>query len=358
MKVAIDNRAIAYSGIGVYSRILLNQLPQNGRNVSTIIYGDSIAVNRNGFWNKYVNGMKRVLRDQFTMSRWLQYNHIDVYHNPRNTGAPLYCRSKIVTTIHDIIPHVYPQFYLNSPVERAYYEVMIRLAIKRSDAIITVSEFSKQELLKNYDVGNTPIYVTPLACNEEYCVNNDAVEKIRDKYNIHRPFIMTMGGSEYRKNVKTVLKAYCGELEESYDLIVIGGAWRGIDLPKEYADNKGIKFLTGISDENLLSLYNGAEAFVFASFYEGFGIPLLGAMNCGTPVIAAKASCLPEIAGNGAEYFSALDVDDLRRALRRVLGDKVYAAELVDRGFERAKLYSWEKTVAMTYEVYKRVLGE
>ena len=165
------------------------------------------------------------------------------------------------------------------------------------------------------------------------------------------------GSSEYRKNVKTVLEAYCGKFDASYDLIVIGGTWRDLDLTKEYANNKGIKFLTGISDEDLLALYNGAETFVFATFYEGFGIPLLEAMHCGTPVIAAKASCLPEIAGDGAEYFSALDVQDLRRALEHVLSNADYAAELVQRGFDRAKLYSWEKTVAMTYEVYKKVLG-
>lgn len=357
MKIAIDNRAIAHSGIGVYSRILLKQLPKNGREVSVVAYGDDIAVNRNGFWNKYVNGIKRVLRDQITMSGWLQANNVDVYHNPRNTGTPLSCKSKIVTTIHDIIPHIYPQYYLNSPVERAYYELMLRLAIKRSDAIITISEFSKQELLRCYDVGKKPIYVIPQGCNEEYHQDDSAEKQIRDKYAIRRPYILTMGGSEYRKNVKTVLEAYCGKFDASYDLIVIGGAWRGRDLAKEYADNKEIKFLTGISDEDLLALYNGAAAFVFASFYEGFGIPLLEAMHCGTPVIAAKASCLPEIAGDGAEYFSALDVQDLRRALEHVLSNADYAAELVQRGFDRAKLYSWEKTVAMTYEVYKKVLG-
>ena len=357
MRVAIDNRAVIHSGIGNYSAILLSLLPQVNKDIETIAYEDNFAFNRQGFWNKYVNGLRRLIRDQIFLSSWMKKEKIDLFHNPRNTGVPFFHTGKVVVTIHDIIPHVFPKFYLGNIIERLYYEVMIRLSIYRSDKIITISEFSKQELIKYYQVPADKIVVIPLACSDKFRVlDQESIEKVKTKYQLERPYILTIGGSEYRKNVKTVLEAYDEEINKQYDLIVIGGSWRGRDLANEYKDKGGIKFLTGIPDDDLVALYNGAAVFVYASIYEGFGLPLLEAMGCGTPVIAANTSSLPEIAGNAAVYFVALDVVDLKNKTKNVLLNVKLKEKLIKQGFVRFHLYNWKYTVQKTSSIYKKIL--
>lgn len=359
MKVAIETRAVPKSGIGNYTNVLLEMLPQNGRNIEAFAITDGLAVNRQGIVNKYVNSFRRLLFNQTQLPAFLKEQRIDLLHNPKNTGIPFSHPCKLVTTIHDVIPHVYPEYYLDSLIEKVYYEIMIRMSICRSDLILTISDFSKKELMRHYNIPENKIAVIPLACSDAMrVIESQAVQAVLQKYNITRPYIMTIGGSEYRKNVKTVIEAYLGEIEKDYDLVVVGGAWRKLDLHRDYASCKSLKFVQGISDEDLIALYNGAETFIFASFYEGFGLPLLEAMRCGTPVIAANASCLPEVSGDAAKYFAPLDSDELRNVLKEVLGKKELQQDMIQKGFERQKLYSWEKTVAATYEVYKEVLGE
>ena len=357
MRVAIDNRAVIHSGIGNYSAILLSLLPKVNKDIETIAYEDNLTVNRQGLWNKYINGFRRVIKDQITIFGWVRRQNIEIFHNPRNTGVPIFCPCKVVVTIHDVIPHVFPKFYLSNYIEHLYYEVMIRLSIYRSDKIITISEFSKQELIKYYQVPADKIVVIPLACSDKFRVlDHESIEKVKTKYQLKRPYILTIGGSEYRKNVKTVLEAYDKELNKQYDLIVIGGSWRGRDLANEYKDKDGIKFLTGIPDDDLVALYNGATVFVYASIYEGFGLPLLEAMQSGTPVIAADSSCLYEVAGDAAVYFRPVDVIELKKRIKAVLIDCRHCNDMISAGFARAQLYSWEKTIARTYEVYKNLL--
>jgi len=357
MRVAIDSRALAKTGMRNYSDKLLALLPQVSPNVETIAYVDNLKVNRENFHNKYVNLFRRIVGDQVSLPSWAKEKNIDIFHNPRNMGIPFSHSFKVVTTIHDVIPRVFPQYYLSNKLEQLYYATMLRMVINRSDSLITISEFSKRELLKYYQVPEDKITVIPQACSEAMrVIEPSAVQAALQKYNITRPYIMTIGGSEYRKNVKTVIEAYLGELGKDYALVVVGGAWRNLDLRKDYANCKSLKFVQGISDEDLIALYNGAEAFIFASFYEGFGLPLLEAMRCGTPVIAARASCLPEVSGDAAKYFSPLDSEELRHVLQEVLGDRELQQAMIKKGFARQQLYSWEKTAAATYEVYKKVL--
>jgi glycosyltransferase involved in cell wall biosynthesis len=355
MKIAIDNRAAPHSGMGNYSSILLELLPQIQQDIKVIPYEDKLVVNRQGFWNKYVNGLRRIVKDQY-MYFWLREHGVDVFHNPRNKGIPIFHCCKMVTTIHDVIPHVYPQYYLHNALERILYELLIRISIHCSDAIITISKFSKQELMKYYHVPENKISVIPQACSDAFCIlDNDTVGSVKRKYGLKRPYIMTIGGSEYRKNVKTVIQAYRGFLDNTYDLVIIGSTWHNVDLAKIYKDCPEIKFLRGISDEDLIALYNGAKTFVFASIYEGFGLPLLESMRCGTPVIAARASCLPEVAGDAAVYFAATSVNDLRNTLQKVLSDEFLQGVMVKKGIAQSQLYSWEKTASETYQVYEMV---
>jgi len=358
MKVAIDARAVLKSGMGNYTQILLSLLPQYGRDIEVVPIDDRLTVNRDGFVNKYVNSFRRMVFNQSGMIKLLKERKVDLLHNPKNMGVPFFPPCKVVTTIHDVIPKAFPEYYLDSMLEKLYYETMIRTSIRRSNMIITISDFSKRELMKFYAVPEEKIIVIPQACSDSmHIIEKQAVQAVLQKYNVSRPYIMTIGGSEYRKNVKTVINAYLGDLEKKFDLVVVGGAWRKLDLKKEFSYCKSIKFVKGISDEDLTALYNGAETFVFASLYEGFGLPLLEAMRCGTPVIAAQTSCLSEVSGDAAKYFSPLNFVGLRNVLSEVLSNESLKQEMINKGFERQKLYSWEKTVALTYKTYERTLN-
>ena len=173
---------------------------------------------------------------------------------------------------------------------------------------------------------------------------------------LNRKFLLSIGGTEFRKNTGIVMDLFCrGELPD-YDLVMIGDEWKGHRFTQEQLSNPRIHLLGRVSEKDLVFLYHRAAAFVFPSIYEGFGLPPLEAMAAGTPVIAAKASCLPEILGDAAQWFNPLSPADLLRAIHKVIDDPEHQKELVRRGLERVKSYTWENTINETLEVYKSVL--
>ena len=292
------------------------------------------------------------------MSQWLRKNLVVVYHVPRNIGVPFLSDIPVVVTIHDIIPHVFPQKYLNNILERIYYEIAIRVSIKRSDKIITISEFSKQELIKYYGVKPEKITITLLAYNKAFRKIHEVslLKPFREKYNLHDKYLLAIGGSEYRKNMKRLIHVYQKHFSGTYKLIVIGGKWRDADLPGKYASDNNIRFLTNIPEEDLIAIYNMAEVFVFPSFYEGFGIPVLEGMACGVPVVTSNVSSMPEVGGDAAVYFDPYNEEDMAEKIGRVLQDELLRKTMIAKGLERVKEYSWEKCAAETLRVYREVI--
>ena len=356
MRIALDDRAIKFSGIGIYTRNLADYFIASGHDV--FLYDDKLVVTRAGFVQKYVNFARRIFGDNTLLAQWLRKNLVSVYHVPRNIGVPFFSDIPVVVTIHDIIPHVFPQKYLNNILERIYYETAIRVSIKRSKKIITISEFSKQELIKHYGVKPEKIAITLLAYNRAFRKIHDAalLKPVREKYNLHDKYLLAIGGSEYRKNMQRLINVYQRHFSGAYKLIVVGGKWRDVDLPGKYASDKNIRFLTNIPEEDLIAIYNMAEIFVFPSFYEGFGIPVLEGMACGVPVITSNVSSMPEVGGDAAAYFDPYDENDMAARIGKVLDDKALRKTMIDRGLQKVKEYSWEKCAEETLQVYKEVL--
>ena len=281
-----------------------------------------------------------------------------VYHVPRNTGVPFFSNLPVIVTIHDIIPHVFPQKYLNNILERIYYETAIRVSIKRAQKIITISEFSKQELIRHYRVKPEKIAITLLAYNKAFRKIHEGslLKPVQEKYNIHDKYLLAIGGSEYRKNMQRLIHVYQKHFSHAYKLIVIGGKWRDTDLPGKYASDINIRFLTNIPEEDLIAIYNMAEVFVFPSFYEGFGIPVLEGMACGVPVVTSNVSSMPEVGGDAAIYFDPYNEDDMAEKIGRVLQDELLRKTMIAKGLEKVKEYSWEKCAEETLQVYREVL--
>lgn len=359
MKVAIDMRAHPRSGMGNYSRTLLNKLPGAFPEVETVALSDEVVIDQRkflGLWSR----IRRLWWEQTDLPKLLKQNKVDLLHNPMNFGLPYRQVCKSVVTIHDVIPLVYQDIYLARRIERVYYQLAIRIAVRRSAAIITDSFFSRDEISKYLSISKEKIRVIYLACGEEFKPLTDpAAQRIpAHKFGLKRPYILTIGGNEPRKNVARLIKAF-GKFSESLgiDLAVIGGSWRETALNSNTQETEHVFYLGSVKQQELVSLYNMAELFVFPSLYEGFGLPVLEAMACGTPVAAANSSSIPEVAGDAAALFDPLDEEDMSRVILEVLENRRLREELSLKGLERSKRFTWEKTLAQTVEIYRKVLG-
>ncbi len=352
MRIGIDDRANKYSGIGVYTAKLMQMLQQQ----SLEIYGyrDNIYAKRVGGLAKYVNFIRRIIKEQFILPYWCRKNKLAVYHAMRNFGVPIFGNVPMVVTIHDVIPHIFPKQYSANILERCYYELALRIAIWRAQRILTVSQFSKQELMRCYGVAADKIVVTPIAASEAFSVlPAAALQAVRERYALPARFILTIGGSEWRKNVERLLRVHQKHFSDNYQLVVIGGPWRGYDLAAKYKEIHSIRFLANLPEEDLVAIYNLADLFVFPSLYEGFGIPLLEAMACGTPVVTANAASMPEVGGSAALYFDPLDEDDMAARIKQVLDDEALRKQLVSAGRKRVQQFSWQSCAQATLAVYE-----
>jgi glycosyltransferase involved in cell wall biosynthesis len=292
---------------------------------------------------------------------------VDVAHVPY-FAPPLRAGAKTVVTIHDLIPLILPP-YRGSILVRLYTR-LAALGARRAAAIVTDSQSSCDDILRLLDVSPDRVHVVYLAAHRMFKPVTDAERLLvtREKYDLPEKYVLYLGGFDQRKNLRTLLAAY-GSLERGQTRrapLVIAGRLPVTDsdffphprrMVEEWGLQDGVRFVGWVPEEDKPALYSGASLFVYASLYEGFGLPVLEAMSCGTPVIASRSSSLPEIVADAAILFDAQSVDELSAALATLLEDAPRREGLAARGLERALLFSWEKTVAQTMEVYQSVAG-
>jgi glycosyltransferase involved in cell wall biosynthesis len=229
-------------------------------------------------------------------------------------------------------------------------------AINHADTIIAISEHGKSELLKYYNVESDRIQVTPLAASNIFTPVFQEQYQIKP-YNIPSGYILFIGTLEPRKNLKTLLQSYLTlspETRKKHKLVIAGKkGWLAQDIEHLIRDNQtDVLYLGYIPEEQLPSLYRGALFFVYPSYYEGFGLPILEAMNCGTPVITANTSSMPEIAGDAALFFNPDKYSELVYAMNLLIHDEELREELRKRGIAQALKYSWENTAKKTLKIY------
>jgi glycosyltransferase involved in cell wall biosynthesis len=260
-------------------------------------------------------------------------------------------KSKVVITIHDMSPEKFPQFF----AKYGMAEVK-KLCVERADHIICVSENTKRDLIEILNVDPAKISVIYHASS----LSAD-VENLESDANLSDPYILYVGGRGGHKNFDRLLKAYAisKQLKNHFKLVCFGGdplSQREISLAQELGLSEGT--LTRIigDDSTLASLYKSAVAFVYPSLYEGFGIPLLEAMSLHCPVICSNTSSLPEVAGDAAEYFDPYDLESMANSLEKMVFSSDLRNDLVKRGIERVKQFSWDTCAKKTQEVYLTLL--
>ena len=261
---------------------------------------------------------------------------------------------KVVMTVHDLVPLVTPDYHRLS--YRVYYRHVLPRIARSCDALVADSESTKRDLLREFSDSLPPITVVPCGPRWGHAdVGADAPER--------ENFFFTVGTLEPRKNLKRVVEAFLSlklRFPESPERLVIAGkvGWGVGELQSLFAANSDtIDVLGYVSEEELQALYRRAKALVYPSLYEGFGLPILEAMSLGCPVITSDRSSLPEVAGDAALYVDAEDVEDIALAMRRISTDECLAADLSERGLERAELFSWDRCAAETMYVYRSLMA-
>jgi glycosyltransferase involved in cell wall biosynthesis len=274
--------------------------------------------------------------------------------NPGNT-APIGA-ANVVVTIYDAGVFATPQAY--SLAFRTWYRLMHRSLAQHARRIITVSEFSRQQLQAYVATPMSRIEVIPPGA--EHIVRLDADRGVLERHGLgQRPFVLAVSSLNPNKNFKLIIDAmaYLPDLLGSVDFVVAGGTNPRIFRNGALAFGPGIKYLGYVTDRELKALYQGATAFVFPSLYEGFGLPPLEAMSCGCPVVVARAASLPWACGEAALYCDPHDPQDLAHKIRMVVGDQELQAELRQRGPARARDFTWPQCARRTFRLLERVLG-
>ncbi len=289
----------------------------------------------------------------------LNHKDFDLYHEPGHSILQDLISIKKIAEIHDLAGVKYPNW--TDP----HYQKMIKNNLNKLlefDRIIVKSTYIKNELISEYKVDPARIDVIPNAIGvKNYKIGNKLQHERTFRKIIQKPFLLFVGTVEPRKNLDCLLRAL-SIIQRKYDvaLVIVGKAgWnfeKSMKLIKTLNLKKCVKLLGYTDEVKLLYLYHLAEVFVFPSFYEGFGIPPLEAMACGTPVIASNASAIPEVVGDAALLFNPHDHEELAHLIDKVLSSEELAANLREKGLERVKLFSWSKTAEITVQTYKKTL--
>ncbi len=274
--------------------------------------------------------------------------------------APPLLSCPTVVTIHDISYEIFPEFF--SPRDRWALAALVPFSARRAARVIAISEHTRRDLVRIYGLPEDKITVTYLAAASQFHpVKPSQVEAVRLKYGLGAPYILALGNVQPRKNLGRLMQAFallCQAHSIAHSLVVVGQAQRRASAVfcaiREHGLQEKVLFTDYVPAEDLPALYGGAELFVMPSLYEGFGLPILEAMACGTAVVCSNASALPEVAGQAALLVDPYSVEGLAGAMSRVLSDEGLRRHLACEGLERAGQFSWDKTARQTIEVYSQ----
>ena len=380
LRVAIDASAMPrqLAGAGVYTYQLVRALAATPGDHELFVFArpglfDELAAQQARLRVIHVDPSSRASRflwEQARLPTLLRRLRIDVLHSPHHHTPFLLRRPssvrtpRRVVTFHDVTFLLLPQRY---PLgRRLYMTAVTNAAAEVADAVITPSETVRRDVIDKLGVASDRIVAIPEAAAPQYAPveDEDVLGRMRSKYQLPSRYILSVGSLEPGKNRARLILAYARLRSEGLDcpLVVVGQpAWhyqgdryvaRALQLDEH------VRYLGYVPDEDLPALYSGATLLAFPSLYEGFGLPVLEAMACGTPVVTANVSALPEVAGDAALQVDPRNIDALAEAMGRLLSDDTLHADLRARGLERAKQFSWERTARETLSVYQAVTTE
>jgi len=305
--------------------------------------------------------MKRLIWEQTTFPRLVQRSDLALLHSLHYTQpVRLGCRS--VVTIHDMTFFLFPDLHTRS--KRMFFPFAIRSSVRRADALIAISESTRQDSIRLLGVSPQKIFTTQLGITEEFRVVTDNVllSKVLQQYDLPEAFVLYVGLVEPRKNIPFLIRAYKSLVDEGikHNLVIVGRiGWMYQEVFKQIEElglEDRVQFTGYMPQDDLPMVYNLASLFVYPTKYEGFGLPALEAMACGTPVVTTAISSLPEIVGDAGMLIPPGDEQALAGAMAKVLSDSTLYNQLRTRGLQRSEHFTWERTAQGTLKVYQQVL--
>ncbi len=358
MKIAIDISQIIYgTGVSVYTENLAKNLSKIDSENKYILFGGSlrrlndIKEKTKGLGRNFIAKLFPIPptvsdliwnRLHILPIEWL-VGKVDVFHSSDWTQPP--SRAFKVTTVHDLSPIIFPESTKKDVIRNIPKTHMARLNLvkKEVDRIIVPSNATKKDLLE-MNFNEAKIRIIPEAVEEEFKpATNEEIDRAKRKFNLTRPYLLTIGVGG-RKNTDNLVRAFENvRAKQRLDLILVGGGSYNAD------STRGTRPIGHITNPELSAIYSGAEALVYPSLYEGFGLPILQAFACGCPVLTSNISSMPEVAGDAAVLVDPKSVDSITEGIRMVLKEK---EDLIKKGFKRVKDFSWEKTARETLKVY------
>jgi glycosyltransferase involved in cell wall biosynthesis len=364
LRIGIDARFYGSvgKGLGRYTERLVHELESIDQENQYFIFlcpenFDEYTPAHKNFTKVLTRSRWYSVREQFVYPWQLYLKQLDLVHFP-HFNVPWLYRSPFVMTLHDLILFHYPTEKATTRRTWFYwfkfhaYRFILAQALKNARTIITVSDFTKQDIEKNYPKVTGKVVVTKEAA-EQFCyVDVEGGSRV-----ILRPYMLYVGNAYPHKNLEIFFAA--AERFPCYDFVLVGKEDFFYKRLKQLVFDKGIqniRFTGYVSDQELGELYRQALAYVFPSLYEGFGLPPLEAMQYGTPVVASHQGSLPEILGDAAHYFDPTESQDLCDKLQEVIEDGDLREGLQERGYRQAAMYSWARMAKQTYNEYQKAI--
>ncbi len=308
----------------------------------------------------------KVFFEQVAFPRACAHLGADLAHVPY-WAPPLRSPVPLVVTIHDVIPLVLPQ-YRGGAFQRLY-QALVSAAARRAKSVLTDSEASRRDILERLGLAPGQVHAIPLAAATCYHLNpSDDDAAIRARYGLPHRYVLYLGGFDVRKNLSTVVAGFrqVGPTVAAKCPLVIAGRLPDRDTPftpdprrivrEEHVDDELVHFSGFVREVDKPALYRGAVALLFPSFYEGFGLPPLEALACGTPVIGSDVASLPEVIGEGGVLVRPHDAAGIASALTRLITDEDYRTEMRCRALHQAARFSWDRTARATLRNYRETL--
>ncbi len=367
MKIVIDGRMYRESGIGRYIRNLISNLQiLDTKNEYFILFLEEefkdIKLKKN--FKKILTDFKWYgISEQIKLPKILNRLKPDLVHFP-HFNVPFFYEGKFIVTIHDLIHQHFQMRRVTTlnpiiyKIKQLGYDKIFQFSVKKSEKILVPSNFVKDLIVNKWRINPDKIVVTYEAVDNQILNLSRKLnqEKLLEKFGIKPPFIFYVGNAHPHKNVEGLIGVF-RQLREKYrylQLVLAGHDhyfWQRI---KRQYRKEGIIYTGQVNDRELVALYKSAKCFVMPSFEEGFGIPILEAMACGTPVVSSNAGALKEIGKEAGIYFDPADLGDMTEKISMVLNSEKIRLNLISKGGKRVKDFSWKKLAKQTLEVYSQ----
>jgi len=372
MRIAFDVRKLNDFGIGTYIRNLILHLAQLDQSSEYLLIGHerdkaelgALPANFSYFFDHTQDG---TFWNDFVLPYTLKKRGVQILHTP-HYRAPRYLHCKSIITIHDCVHILFPN-YAASRAAHDQARKITRRTIKQSSHILTVSEATQRDLMRLFSIPEDKITVVYNAIDERAVLTSDVEEQKRvlERYQIQDPFLLYAGNIKPHKNIARLIEAFSvlktelkdNETWKNLKLLIIGDELSKHQFLRRTVIRSGVqhdvRFFGYVPYETLKVFYKSAEIFAFPSLYEGFGLPPLEAMANGTPVLTSNVSSLPEVMGNAALLVNPENVFEICKGLKHLLFDFNLRAELIARGLEQSRLYSWKKSAELVWQTYQKV---